>query len=200
MWFATRDGLNRYAGYTFVVYKHDPNDPGSLSSNLVQDLARGQSRISMACHEYRGEPIRSRDRTLYPLPPRLRQSRTRSVGAFGQERGPGPGRVSLVRYRRRRSRQVRSSARNVTHYREDSEGRFVGRIAQVIEDRHRDIWFIGNRGLFHVDQDRGRSPALRRGNRASAPQACTKTQPGMCGCWPIRRSSGSSNMIGGQSG
>jgi len=39
MWFATRDGLNRYDGYSFVVYKHDPNDPGSLSSNFLQDLA-----------------------------------------------------------------------------------------------------------------------------------------------------------------
>jgi hypothetical protein len=38
MWFATRDGLDRYDGYTFVVYKHDPNDPGSLSSNSLQDL------------------------------------------------------------------------------------------------------------------------------------------------------------------
>ena len=27
MWFATRDGLNRYDGYTFVVYKHDPRRP-----------------------------------------------------------------------------------------------------------------------------------------------------------------------------
>jgi Predicted periplasmic ligand-binding sensor domain len=38
MWFATRDGLNRYDGYTFVVYKHHPNDPDSLSSNFLQDL------------------------------------------------------------------------------------------------------------------------------------------------------------------
>ena len=38
MWFATRDGLNRYDGYTFVVHKHDPNDPGSLNSNFLQDL------------------------------------------------------------------------------------------------------------------------------------------------------------------
>ena len=38
MWFATRDGLNRYDGYNFVVYKHDPKDPGSLSSNFLQDL------------------------------------------------------------------------------------------------------------------------------------------------------------------
>ena len=38
MWFATREGLNRYDGYTFVVYKHIPNDPGSPSSNFIQDL------------------------------------------------------------------------------------------------------------------------------------------------------------------
>ena len=38
MWFGTQDGLNRYDGYTFVVYKNDPNDPGSLSSNFLQDL------------------------------------------------------------------------------------------------------------------------------------------------------------------
>ncbi len=38
MWFATRDGLNRYDGNAFVVYKHNPNDPGSLSANFVLDL------------------------------------------------------------------------------------------------------------------------------------------------------------------
>ena len=38
MWIATRDGLNRYDGNTFVVYKHNPNDPGSLSANFVLDL------------------------------------------------------------------------------------------------------------------------------------------------------------------
>src|ERR1700758_736459 len=38
MWFATRDGLNRYDGNTFVVYKNNPNDPTSLSSNFIQAL------------------------------------------------------------------------------------------------------------------------------------------------------------------
>src|SRR6516225_8094494 len=38
MWFATRDGLNRYDGNAFVVYKNNPDDPGSLSSNFIQDL------------------------------------------------------------------------------------------------------------------------------------------------------------------
>ncbi len=38
MWFATRDGLNRYDGNVFVVYKHNLNDPASLDSNFIQDL------------------------------------------------------------------------------------------------------------------------------------------------------------------
>ena len=38
MWFATRDGLNRYDGNTFIVYKNNPNDPTSLSSNFIQAL------------------------------------------------------------------------------------------------------------------------------------------------------------------
>ena len=38
MWFATRDGLNRYDGNTFVVFKHNPDDPASLSGNYVQAL------------------------------------------------------------------------------------------------------------------------------------------------------------------
>lgn len=35
LWFATIDGLNRYDGYEFVVYKNIPGDSSSLSGNLV---------------------------------------------------------------------------------------------------------------------------------------------------------------------
>ena len=35
MWFGTEDGLNRYDGYTFRKFKHDPDDPGSLADNNV---------------------------------------------------------------------------------------------------------------------------------------------------------------------
>lgn len=38
MWFATKDGLNRYDGYTFNVLRHDPKDSNSLGNSLVLDL------------------------------------------------------------------------------------------------------------------------------------------------------------------
>jgi len=38
MWFGTRDGLNRYDGYDFDVYRNIPEDTQSLSSNFVTSM------------------------------------------------------------------------------------------------------------------------------------------------------------------
>lgn len=35
MWFGTWGGLCRYDGYKFKIYKHDPDDPNSLSDNWI---------------------------------------------------------------------------------------------------------------------------------------------------------------------
>lgn len=38
MWFGTQDGLNRYDGYTFKRYGSNPNDPHSMSGEIVWAL------------------------------------------------------------------------------------------------------------------------------------------------------------------
>jgi signal transduction histidine kinase/ligand-binding sensor domain-containing protein/CheY-like chemotaxis protein len=38
MWFGTREGLNKYNGYTFTVYKNEVGDDNSLASNMVNDI------------------------------------------------------------------------------------------------------------------------------------------------------------------
>src|ERR1700753_2922617 len=38
MWFGTREGLNKYNGYSFTVYKNEIGDDRSLSNNEVHDL------------------------------------------------------------------------------------------------------------------------------------------------------------------
>ncbi|GAB3989487.1 sensor histidine kinase [Spirosoma daeguense] len=44
MWFGTDDGLNRYDGYTFTVYKPDPADPNNhMAHNTIWDMVESQS-------------------------------------------------------------------------------------------------------------------------------------------------------------
>ncbi len=43
LWFATRDGLNKYDGYNFTVYRHIFNNPNSLSSSNITCITEDQN-------------------------------------------------------------------------------------------------------------------------------------------------------------
>jgi signal transduction histidine kinase/ligand-binding sensor domain-containing protein len=43
MWFCTQDGLNRYDGYDFAVYEHDPDDPASLANSFIHAIHQDPS-------------------------------------------------------------------------------------------------------------------------------------------------------------
>ncbi len=38
MWFATEDGLNRFDGYSFQVFRYNPDAKGSIADNFIQSL------------------------------------------------------------------------------------------------------------------------------------------------------------------
>src|SRR5216684_5045726 len=42
IWIATWEGMNRYDGYEFKVYRNDPFDSNSLSSNVIQSVELGR--------------------------------------------------------------------------------------------------------------------------------------------------------------
>lgn len=170
MWFATRDGLNRYDGNTFVVYKNNPNDPASLSSNFIQDLMeddRGYLWIATNTGVNKFDPTTERcTRYLHDAsnPNTLGGAYVQSIAR--DSRGYfwfGTLDSGLDRFD--------PTSGTFTHYRHDSDGQFVGSITHVIEDRRRDIWFVGERGLFHLDQPTGRitrHPETRNGLSADS--------------------------------
>lgn len=43
LWFGTQDGLNKYDGYKFIVFRNNPNDPFSLSNNCVLSILEDYS-------------------------------------------------------------------------------------------------------------------------------------------------------------
>ena len=51
IWFATQYGLNRYDGYRFKVFKHDPDKPGSLCGVLIWALFKDrEGTLWVACN------------------------------------------------------------------------------------------------------------------------------------------------------
>jgi PAS domain S-box-containing protein len=43
MWFGTDDGLNRYDGYQFIIYRSNPDDPFSMSDSIVRTMIEDRS-------------------------------------------------------------------------------------------------------------------------------------------------------------
>ncbi len=67
MWFGTGDGLNRYDGYTFKVYKNHANNPNSINNNNINIIYEDkQGRLWIGTQE--GLNIYNRDdNTFIPL-------------------------------------------------------------------------------------------------------------------------------------
>lgn len=49
MWFGTDDGLNRFDGYTFKVYRYNSHQPGSLPNNRIVSLFEDSSGRIWVC-------------------------------------------------------------------------------------------------------------------------------------------------------
>ncbi|MCP4154297.1 MAG: protein kinase [bacterium] len=45
LWFGTEDGLNRYDGYTFKVFKNNPDDAETLCDNWIQTIYEDKSGV-----------------------------------------------------------------------------------------------------------------------------------------------------------
>ncbi|MCB9349863.1 MAG: hypothetical protein H6573_20475 [Lewinellaceae bacterium] len=66
LWFGTHDGLNRYDGYSFTVYKHSPGDSSSISNNKINALLEDEEGFlwiatdgGLNCFDPRTETFRS---------------------------------------------------------------------------------------------------------------------------------------------
>ncbi len=65
MWFGTNDGLNRYDGLNFKIYKHSPADPYSLSDNNIQVIYEDREHTLWIGTQSRGLNRYDRDKERF---------------------------------------------------------------------------------------------------------------------------------------
>jgi len=54
MWIATADGLNKYDGYKFEIFQHNPYSKNSLNSNIIRDLKQCKDSLIWIAHYNEG--------------------------------------------------------------------------------------------------------------------------------------------------
>ena len=161
MWFATRDGLNRYDGNSFVVFKNNPDDPTSLSSNSVLALLEDdQGYLWVGTYGggvNRFDPATGRF-TRYRHDPKNPNSLSGDMVKCIARDHRGNlwfgGDTGLSRFD--------PASQTFTRYNTNSDGQSVAMVNAMIEDSHGDIWFVGDFGLHQLNLQTGqitRTPA-----------------------------------------
>jgi signal transduction histidine kinase/ligand-binding sensor domain-containing protein len=70
MWFGTQYGLNRYDGYNFKIFAHDPGNPNSLSGVYIRSLFKDRDGILwVGCDQFLNKfDPETETFTRYPVP------------------------------------------------------------------------------------------------------------------------------------
>lgn len=162
MWFATEDGLNRFDGYKYTHYKHDPADPGSIHDSFVLSLledhegklwvgtSTGLDRYDQATDSFTHYPHPRRSLAINTI---FRDSRNRfwlgtDQGLYLFDRSRGT--YQLFRY----------------------PGRDAGQgsefVTSIAEGKGYILWVGTENGLFRLDVQSGVLAAYEYGARSGA--------------------------------
>jgi signal transduction histidine kinase/ligand-binding sensor domain-containing protein/CheY-like chemotaxis protein len=154
LWFGTRDGLNRYDGYTFKIYRKDPQKAGSLPSNhiltIYEDkkgdlwigtITGGLSRYNRDTDSFVTYTFDSKDTNTLSNPAVLSLQED-SFGNFwvGTYR-------NLNLFDRKTGKNKRMNISAVIN---------EASIFEVYEDRKKNLWVGTGNGLFRYNQRTGK--------------------------------------------
>ena len=153
MWFATNDGLNKFDGKNFVVYRHIPGDSTSLKSNEILALhedAAGSLWVGTGGGSF-SEYDRKRD-CFINFPRKGLSNQTRVMGPTALIRGlchDRQGRLWLAEYGAPcvlDPRSGRLDRLNLHRYAADRSRSFS--LLNIYADREGRIWVATDYGLF----------------------------------------------------
>jgi len=161
MWFGTHDGLNRYDGYSFKIFKNDPSDSTTLTNNFIFSIYEDQSGhlfIETQGGQYHHYLPRSESfQTVAKDSIDLHNARISTVGALLQESsgirwtgGLGSG-TGLKR--------TDTSTGQTTTYKHDPDNPFSlsdDKVYSIYRDRSENLWIGTFNGLDRFDEQSGK--------------------------------------------
>lgn len=161
MWFGTQDGLNKYDGYKFKIYKNDPSDSSSLAENFIFSIyenSLGQLFIetqSGTMHRYipRLESFQRVNKDSI----NLTGAKVSTVSAFLQEvsgvtwtGGLGSG-TGL-----KRTDTITGQTKIYKHDPLDPNSLSDDKVYSIFRDRSGNLWIGTYNGLDRFDEDTGK--------------------------------------------
>jgi len=160
MWFGTQDGLNRYDGYNFKVFKNNPTDTTSLTDNFIYSLSEDTSgdlyieTLNKNFHKY--NPASESFTVVFKDSINLSEYRISTVDAKFYEHdviwsgGAGKG-TGLERL------DVKSG--EITHYKhnpEDPSSLSSDKVYSIYRDHLGNLWVGTTDGLDRLDELSGK--------------------------------------------
>ncbi|HEX9892830.1 MAG TPA: two-component regulator propeller domain-containing protein, partial [Gemmatimonadales bacterium] len=153
MWFGTKDGLNRYDGYQFVVFRHDPFDSTSISDSDITALF--EDKAGWLWVGTRGGGLNRFDRASERFQ-RYRSGPNRPITSIAEDAGGiwiGTDGEGLFRITAQDSGP--GAFQRWVHDAVDSRSLSNNRINAVLADRRGDVWVGTESGLDRLDRSSG---------------------------------------------
>jgi signal transduction histidine kinase/ligand-binding sensor domain-containing protein/CheY-like chemotaxis protein/AraC-like DNA-binding protein len=162
LWFGTKDGLNRYDGYDFLVFRNDPADSTSISGNSIRALledSRGRLWVGVQRGGLNRFDAARQTFRRYPEGP------TRPIASI--QEGPG-GDIwigteggGLYRLPSGETDEARPRFEHLAHDPADSESLSGDTVHAVLVDRRGVVWVGTEAGLNRLDPSAAAAPIFR---------------------------------------
>jgi signal transduction histidine kinase/ligand-binding sensor domain-containing protein/DNA-binding response OmpR family regulator len=155
LWFATDDGLNRFDGHTFKVYKNNPNDNNSLSGNYIKSILQDKDgTIWVSSRSGLNEFAAAQDHFIHHIPSDQKSGTSNDVSDISPARN-GDLWVSL---NGSGFASFNKQSKKYTYFdKKTLPGLVTNSILNVFEDSKGLVW-LGTRDsgieLFHIDSNR----------------------------------------------
>ncbi|HJU74712.1 MAG TPA: two-component regulator propeller domain-containing protein, partial [Gemmatimonadaceae bacterium] len=146
MWFGTKDGLNRYDGYQFVVFRHDPFDSTSISDSEISALFEDSRGRLWVGTRNGGVNLFDRNRERFQ---RITAGPTRHITAFAEDSAGGlwVGSSSEGLFRLTNNAGGAVTAERFAHSAADSSSLGDNGVLALLVDRHGLLWVGTRTGL-----------------------------------------------------